>query len=184
MPRYSLNAFGRKIPLADTSEPLSKQVGRRLQGQPDTKIDSGGSVNSFTFDGQEISSSELREIREIRESGGVISALMRSKALLTFGRPRRTGTKTYLHRMNSCISHSTNLQHGTRPGLVQFLEAGKRLNNSVQISKRLRAQSNSTASHKDTSRWGEREAHRFEITNSGACGISLTVRPWILIRSS
>jgi len=85
MPRYSLNAFGRKIPLADTSDPLSKQVGRRLQGQPDTKIDSGGSVNSFTFDGQEISSSELREIREIRESGGVISALMRSKALLTFG---------------------------------------------------------------------------------------------------
>jgi len=53
MPRYSLNAFGRKIPIADTSEPLSKQVGRRLQGQPDTKIDSGGSVNSFTFDGQD-----------------------------------------------------------------------------------------------------------------------------------
>ena len=58
---------------------------RNLQGTPDTRIDSGGSVHSYQFDGQEITRDELREIKHIRESGGVIAMLMRAKALMNFG---------------------------------------------------------------------------------------------------
>jgi hypothetical protein len=85
MPRYNLSLGNRTVTLAETDEPLSKRVGRRLAGTPDTLIDSGGSVNSYNFDGQEITRSELREIKEMRESGGVISMLVHAKALMNFG---------------------------------------------------------------------------------------------------
>jgi len=85
MPRYSLSIGGKKIPIAETDRSLSKSIGRRLAGSANTEVASGGSINSYTFDGQEITQNEMREIKEIRESGGVISRLVRLKALLMFG---------------------------------------------------------------------------------------------------
>jgi hypothetical protein len=85
MPKYNAKLFGREFTLAETDDPISKSLGRRLSGQPDTLVDSGGSVNSYNFDGQEIRRDDLLEIKKIRESGGVISQLVRLKALLYFG---------------------------------------------------------------------------------------------------
>ena len=63
----------------------SAKYKRKLQGIPDTAVDSGGSINSYDFDGQEITRDELREIKNIRESGGVVSFLVHAKALMMFG---------------------------------------------------------------------------------------------------
>jgi hypothetical protein len=60
---------------------------RQLQnrGTPDTRVDSGGNRNSYSFDGQELSRDELREIKEIRESGGFVSQLVHGKSIMQFG---------------------------------------------------------------------------------------------------
>ena len=48
---------------------------RRLQNaKPQTKVDSGGTQNQVSFAGQDISRSDLKDIKEIRESGGIITS--------------------------------------------------------------------------------------------------------------
>lgn len=58
---------------------------KRLNGTPSTKVDSGGTINEYEFRGQDIDRSELRDVKQIRESGGVISHLVHAKALMQFG---------------------------------------------------------------------------------------------------
>ena len=59
---------------------------RRLQNaKPQTKVDSGGSQNTVSFAGQDISRSDLKDIKEIRESGGIITSAYDAKALMRFG---------------------------------------------------------------------------------------------------
>lgn len=59
---------------------------RSLQrGEPNTKVDSGGTVNNTHFDGQELDRGDLRDIKEMRESGGLVSQLVHAKALMQFG---------------------------------------------------------------------------------------------------
>lgn len=63
----------------------NKKTQLQLQGTPNTKVDSGGNRGQYSFDGQEVDRSELEEIKEIRESGGVIATLVDGKALMQFG---------------------------------------------------------------------------------------------------
>lgn len=59
---------------------------RQLQtSKPNTKVDSGGTIDQTHFRGQDISRSELRDVKEMRESGGVVSHLVHAKALMQFG---------------------------------------------------------------------------------------------------
>jgi len=58
---------------------------RKLNSKPQTKVDSGGSTNQVHFGGQDISRSELREVKQIRESGGIITSAFDAKALIRFG---------------------------------------------------------------------------------------------------
>ncbi len=63
----------------------NKQRQLERSGTPNTKVDSGGSIDNHSFEGQEIDQSELRDVKKIRESGGVVSQLVHAKALLQFG---------------------------------------------------------------------------------------------------
>ena len=58
---------------------------RKLNSKPQTKVDSGGSTNQVHFGGQDISRSDLREVKQIRESGGIITSAFDAKALIRFG---------------------------------------------------------------------------------------------------
>ena len=58
---------------------------RNLQAKPQTQVEGGGGNGSVTFDGQDISQKELRDVKHIRESGGIISQVFHSKALIKFG---------------------------------------------------------------------------------------------------
>jgi len=62
---------------------------RNLEAKPQTQVEGGGSGYSVTFSGQDISQSDLRDVKQIRESGGIISQVFHSKALIKFG----TGTE-------------------------------------------------------------------------------------------
>lgn len=63
-----------------------REIARELQdGSPSTLIDSGGTVGKHEFEQQELGQSELREIKEIRESGGIVAQLVQARALLEFG---------------------------------------------------------------------------------------------------
>ena len=76
MPRYTLRVGNRKVPIAKTETSISESIGRRLQNaKPQTKVDSGGSQNRVSFAGQDISRSDLKDIKEIRESGGIITSV-------------------------------------------------------------------------------------------------------------
>jgi hypothetical protein len=48
-------------------------------------VDSGGTRKNFSFDGQEISRDELRDVRDMREGGGIVSHLVHAKAMMQFG---------------------------------------------------------------------------------------------------
>src|SRR6056297_1682016 len=87
MPKYNLNIGGRKLTVAQTDEKISSTIGRKLgNGKPQTLVDSGGSgISSYTFSEQAHDRQSLKEIKEIREDGGVIATLVHSKALMTFG---------------------------------------------------------------------------------------------------
>ena len=52
---------------------------------PETRVDSISGRSGYQFDGQTISIEDMREIRRMRESGGILSQLMHAKALLNFG---------------------------------------------------------------------------------------------------
>jgi hypothetical protein len=60
---------------------------RRLQesGTPNSKVDSGGTIDKNPFQSQAVDRGELRDVKEIRESGGVVSHLVHAKALMQFG---------------------------------------------------------------------------------------------------
>ena len=92
MPKYNLRLGNATIPIAKTESSISESIGRRLQqAKPQTQVDGGGSRHQVSFAGQEISQSELREIKQIRESGGIISSAFDAKALIRFG----TGVEFY-----------------------------------------------------------------------------------------
>lgn len=84
MTEYRISVFGRQTSF-QTSEPISKSISRRLAASPDTRVDSGGRVGEFSFDGQRVDHAELRDVKEMRESGGLIASLVRMKALMYFG---------------------------------------------------------------------------------------------------
>lgn len=54
-------------------------------GKPQTQVDGGGSSRSVSFSGQEISRDDLLKIKDIRESGGIITSAYDAKALVRFG---------------------------------------------------------------------------------------------------
>jgi len=54
-------------------------------GKPQTQVDGGGSGTSVTFSGQDISRDDLLKIKDIRESGGIITSAYDAKALVRFG---------------------------------------------------------------------------------------------------
>jgi len=59
---------------------------RQLQrAKPQTQVDGGGSGSSVSFHSQEISQGELKDIKQIRESGGIIASAFDAKALVRFG---------------------------------------------------------------------------------------------------
>ena len=58
---------------------------RRLQAQPISDVDKAAGPNRAVFGGQEITEADMQEIKDIRESGGIVSQLMHAKALLNFG---------------------------------------------------------------------------------------------------
>jgi len=66
---------------------------RSLQAEdPTTNVDEygrSGGKGSYQFGGQDISHSKLRDIKQMRESGGTVSQLMHYKALLHFGEGQR-----------------------------------------------------------------------------------------------
>ena len=86
MPRYSLKLGGKTVFSTETDEPIGESLGRRLQGgKPQTKVDSGGTAGNYKFQEQELDRDDLRKIKEIRETGGLICQLMHAKALMHFG---------------------------------------------------------------------------------------------------
>ena len=86
MSKYTLRLAGEKVTSFKTDEPISKSLSRRLQGgTPDTRVDSGGNVGQHSFSEQKHERDTLREIKEIRETGGIVSQLVHSKALMQFG---------------------------------------------------------------------------------------------------
>ena len=86
MPRYNLRIGGRRLPVATTDTALSEAIGKRLAStSPQTNVDSMGGSNRYSFGGQDITFDDLRDIKDIRDSGGQIAQLMDYKALLNFG---------------------------------------------------------------------------------------------------
>ena len=55
------------------------------EGDPETNVDSTGGGHRYNFGGQEIGWDDLRNIKNIRDSGGQVAQLMTYKALLNFG---------------------------------------------------------------------------------------------------
>lgn len=84
---------------------------RHLQGRPQTKVDSGGSTDSHLFDAQETSRGDLEDVKEIRESGGVISYLVHAKALMQFGTGAewQTDTEDLVDWLDEQFPHIDNL---------------------------------------------------------------------------
>ena len=62
-----------------------RQKRRSLQSEPQTNVDSMGGSNRYNFGGQQITFDDLRDVKDIRDSGGQIAQLMDYKALLNFG---------------------------------------------------------------------------------------------------
>jgi len=58
---------------------------RRTLQSPSTRVDSGGTVNSYSFKRQDIDHERLREVKDVRDSGGLVAQLVHAKALMNFG---------------------------------------------------------------------------------------------------
>jgi len=58
---------------------------RSLQGQPLTNVDKASRTGGYSFESQDYSLDDLRDIKQVRETGGVVSQLMHAKALMNFG---------------------------------------------------------------------------------------------------
>jgi len=86
MPRYNLRIGNQRVSIANTDTALSKAIGKRLAGEtPETNVDSSGGNQSYNFGGQDVTFEDLRDIKDIRDSGGQVAQLMSYKALLNFG---------------------------------------------------------------------------------------------------
>lgn len=86
MPDYSLRLGNRKVRIASTDTPVSKALGKRLASStPETNVDSRGGGHKHSFGGQDLSYEDLRDIKDMRDSGGQVAQLMDYKALLNFG---------------------------------------------------------------------------------------------------
>jgi hypothetical protein len=86
MPRYTLRFGSKRVPVASTDTALSKAIGKRLAGStPATNVDSSGGGHGYSFAGQELTYEDLRDIKDMRDSGGQVAQLMDYKALLNFG---------------------------------------------------------------------------------------------------
>lgn len=88
---------------------------RRLKGTPKTRAESGGSKDSLSWDGQEASREDLRHIKKIRESGGVVARMIRAKALLSFG----TGIEFHVENNDETL---TTTEDGDEITLEEWLE--------------------------------------------------------------
>jgi hypothetical protein len=64
---------------------------KSLQEEPLTDVDSAGGKGAYSFQGQELSFDDLRDIKDMRDSGGQVASLMQSKALLNFGEGAEIG---------------------------------------------------------------------------------------------
>jgi hypothetical protein len=62
-----------------------RQKRKSLQTDPETNVDSMGGGHSYSFNGQDVTFEDLRDIKDIRDSGGQVAQLMSYKALLNFG---------------------------------------------------------------------------------------------------
>lgn len=60
---------------------------RNLQNarKPQTQVDSGGTKQQYSWQGQDINRDDLRKVKEIRESGGLVCWLFDVKATMRFG---------------------------------------------------------------------------------------------------
>ncbi len=58
---------------------------RELDAKPQTQVEGGGSDTSVTFSGQDISAADMKDVKQMRESGGIVSQAFHSKALVKFG---------------------------------------------------------------------------------------------------
>jgi len=83
---------------------------------PLTNVDKAGGTSRYQFNEQEISHADLRDIKEIRESGGQIAQLMHSKALLNFGE----GAEIHVEDNEQ----TETVVDGERMTLRDYLEAG------------------------------------------------------------
>lgn len=63
-----------------------QQKKRELEhATPNTRVDSGGSQDRHSWSEQKHERGKLREVKEIRDSGGIVARMMRWKALVFFG---------------------------------------------------------------------------------------------------
>ena len=86
MPRYSIRLGNRTVPVATTDRALSEAIGKRFaRGDPTTNVDATGGGHRYSFGGQDLTFDDLRDIKDIRDSGGQVAQLMDYKALLNFG---------------------------------------------------------------------------------------------------
>ena len=66
MPNYNLRIGNSTFTLASTETALSDAVGKRLAGEePLTDVDSAGGRGAYSFQGQELSFDDLREIKDM-----------------------------------------------------------------------------------------------------------------------
>lgn len=71
--------------LASTYAEAKKSKWQRSLQERKTNVDSGGTVGQYSFQGQDIDHDKLRDVKQMRESGGLVAALVRTKALMYFG---------------------------------------------------------------------------------------------------
>lgn len=77
--------------LFDSTKELAESYVERKQrrlnrdGTPNTRVDSGGSQDRHSWSEQNHERGKLREVKEIRDSGGIVARMMRWKALVFFG---------------------------------------------------------------------------------------------------
>lgn len=58
---------------------------RTLNGTPLSNVDKSSRSMGYQFEAQDYGEDELREIKAVREAGGIVSQLMHAKALMNFG---------------------------------------------------------------------------------------------------
>jgi len=119
MPDYNLRIGDRTFRVASTDKPVSKAIGKRLASQtPETQVDSAGGSHSYDFGGQEITFEDLRDVKDIRESGGQVAQLMTWKALLNFGE----GAEFHVEINEDDEEMPTQLVNGVDMTLEEWLE--------------------------------------------------------------